>query len=191
MPEPVSFGSLIANLFPAFGTSDSGASAFAELARFAASIWLMITVISFVVAAAALVVIVYATVRIFDLRKREGDFYGTLLAAPERGQRTSPRWQRIEELAGSEHSSAWREAIIEADIMLDDLLSRQGYAGEGVAEKLRQVERSDMASLEDAWEAHRVRNQVAHQGSAFDLSPTLAQRTIARYERVFREFNVI
>jgi hypothetical protein len=36
-----------------------------------------------------------------------------------------------------------------------------------------------------------VRNQIAHEGSSFDLSETLARRTLARFESVFREFELI
>ena len=75
--------------------------------------------------------------------------------------------------------------------MLDDMLTKQGYDGEGVGEKLKSVESSDFNTLNEAWEAHKVRNQIAHQGSAFDLSDTLARRTIAQYEAVFREFRAI
>ena len=75
--------------------------------------------------------------------------------------------------------------------MLDDSLARRGYTGAGVGEKLMQVERTDLATLNDAWEAHKVRNQIAHEGSAFDISETLASRTIARYQAVFRELGAI
>ncbi|MEK7515888.1 MAG: hypothetical protein AAB555_03145, partial [Patescibacteria group bacterium] len=80
---------------------------------------------------------------------------------------------------------------IEADIMLEDVLARNGYVGDGVGEKLKAVELSDLNTLNDAWEAHKVRNQIAHEGSAFNLSEDLALRTISRYGAVFRELDVI
>jgi hypothetical protein len=70
-------------------------------------------------------------------------------------------------------------------------LTRQGYIGDGVGEKLKSIEPSEFGTLADAWEAHKVRNQIAHEGSAFNLSESLAHRTIARYESVFREFKAI
>jgi hypothetical protein len=91
----------------------------------------------------------------------------------------------------TENPNDWRQAIIEADIMLDDILSKQGYAGASLGDKLKQVIPADLGSLNDAWEAHKIRNEIAHTGSAYALSETLARRTISRYEKIFNEFEVI
>jgi len=161
-----------------------------QLQAFLAHLWTWIVLVGYLLSIIALFVIVYVTVRIFDLREREKAQYGTLHLAPNQ-KSGDPRWEHIEKLRESPNVSDWRQAIIEADIMLDEMLTRQGYAGETLGEKLKNVESSDFATLQDAWEAHKVRNQIAHQGSAFDLSETLARRTLARFESVFREFELI
>ena len=161
------------------------------LSAWLAHVWLWIIVIGYILAVLALIVIIYAMVRLFELRQREEEYYGTLILAPEEAGGVNPRWLHIEELAGSTNPSDWRSAIIEADIMLDDMLTRQGYDGESIGEKLKAVEPSDFNTLDDAWEAHKVRNQIAHEGSAFDPSEMPARRTIARYESVFREFKML
>ena len=156
-----------------------------------AHVWIWITVIGYILSIIGLFVIVYATVRLFELREREEKYYSTLLPVAEKTGGVSARWQHIESLINGTRASEWREAIIEADIMLDDVLARQGYVGDGVGEKLKAVEPADLTTLQDAWEAHKVRNQIAHEGSAFNLSESLARRTIARFESVFRELKVI
>ncbi len=155
-----------------------------------AQLWLWIVLIGYLLAIVGLIMIVYTTMRIFELRKREEEHYGTLIISPDAGG-ANPRWLHIETLAKSANTSDLRTAIIEADIMLDDMLTTQGYTGDGVAEKLKNVERSDFATRDDAWTAHKVRNQIAHEGSAFDLSEVLARRTLAHYEAVFREFGML
>lgn len=155
-----------------------------------AHLWVWIVVVGYVLALVALVVIVYATMRLFELRKREEEYYGEILVSPEEEGGINPRWLHIETLGDSMNPNDWRTAIIEADILLEDMLTKQGYVGAGVGEKLKLVEPSDMNTLQDAWEAHKVRNQIAHQGS-FDLSEMVARRTIARYAAVFREFRMI
>ncbi|NBD73683.1 hypothetical protein GVX82_01420, partial [Patescibacteria group bacterium] len=40
------------------------------------------------------------------------------------------RWQEIERMVASDQPSAWRQAILEADIILDEMVSRLGYPGE-------------------------------------------------------------
>src|SRR5690349_9977407 len=95
----------------------------------AAELWLWITLIGYILAVVGLFFIVYATVKLFELRHREEEQLGTLILAPEKAG-GNPRWAHIESLMASENPSDWRQAIIEADILLDDMLMRQGYAGE-------------------------------------------------------------
>ena len=168
------------------GVSVNSAQFFSVVAQ----IWMIIIFLGYVIAAVAIFVIIYATMRLFALRAREHAFYGTMITTQAPAGAENPRWKRIQELAAGVSPSEWREAIIEADIMLNDMLTRQGYAGESIGEKLRSVEPADFDTLSDAWEAHKVRNQIAHEGSAFNLSEALARRTIAQYQRVFQEFGI-
>lgn len=158
---------------------------------FVAHVWLWIVIVGYLLSIVGFFVVVYVTVRLFELRKREETYYSTLISPLGAASGVSPRWQHIESLINDTNASHWREAIIEADIMLDDVLARQGYVGDGVGEKLKAVEPADLRTLQDAWDVHKVRNQIAHEGSAFDLSELLARRTIARYEAIFRELKAI
>ena len=164
---------------------------FAGLQAFIAHIWTWIIVIGYALSVIGLFIIVYCTVRLFELRKREELFYSTLITPPEATGGVNPRWEHIESLAKGASASEWREAIIEADIMLDDVLARHGYVGDGVGEKLKAAEPENFGTLQDAWEAHKVRNQIAHEGSSFNLSESISRRTIGRYESVFRELKAI
>jgi hypothetical protein len=158
---------------------------------FFAKAWLAIMVVGYGSSLIAFAILIYASMRLFELRKREEEYYSTLIAAPETAANENPRWKHIQMLMEGVKSSEWREAITEADIMLDDVLMRKGYEGENLGERLKSMDRSMLASLDDAWEAHKVRNKIAHEGSAFDLSQTVAQRTIAMYENVFRELGAV
>lgn len=163
----------------------------AGFSAFFANLWLWIIGVGYLLAVVGLFVIVYCTVQLFELREREEEFYGTLLLAPDAESGGHPRWRHIKSLADGAASSGWREAVIEADIMLDEALTKQGYTGASISEKLQGADKSTFSTLQDAWEAHKVRNQIAHEGSAFNLSADLVRRTIGRYENVFHEFKVI
>ena len=56
---------------------------FTALSAFIADLWLWIIFIGYALSVAGLLVIVYATMRLFELRKREEEFYSTLIAGPE------------------------------------------------------------------------------------------------------------
>jgi len=111
--------------------------------------------------------------------------------AKEDTPRTHLRWGKVLEQANSDSEQHWRLAILEADIMLNELLDLKGYKGETMADKLKQVERADFNSIDDAWEAHKIRNTIAHEGASFQITSREVRRIIGLYEKVFREFKVI
>jgi hypothetical protein len=140
---------------------------------------------------------IYKIVRAtMQIREEERLVYGSTevgvdeMEAPG-GSPKNEKWEQVQTHINSKNPSEWRLAIIEADIMLDELLKASGYHGDTVGERLKAVEPSDFTSLEAAWEAHKVRNQIAHQGSGFEINEREAKRVINLFETVFREFNII
>lgn len=101
------------------------------------------------------------------------------------------KWKIIESHEKSENPSDWRLAILECDILLNDLLEKLGYQGDTLGERLRAVPRDGMATLDSAWEAHKIRNAIAHEGSQFTLTKVEASRVINLYQSVFQEFDFI
>ncbi|MBA3733548.1 hypothetical protein H0W91_04235 [Patescibacteria group bacterium] len=103
----------------------------------------------------------------------------------------NPQWERVLAHTESLNENDWRLAIMEADIMLDDLLNKLSLSGETIGEKLKSVEKSDFLTIDNAWEAHKIRNQIAHEGQAFALNQREAKRVIGLYRDVFEEFQTI
>jgi hypothetical protein len=101
------------------------------------------------------------------------------------------RWKTVLEHASSSVPSDRRLAVLEADILLGDLLTKLGYQGESIGEQLKAVDKNDFRSINLAWEAHKIRNSIAHEGSEFAFSPNEAKRVIGMFEEVFRELNYI
>ncbi|MDO8565255.1 MAG: hypothetical protein Q7R67_01350 [bacterium] len=106
-------------------------------------------------------------------------------------EKENEKWVKVTEHAHSENPSDWRLAIIEADVMLEEALRLAGYHGDGVGEMLKSAEPGDMQNLDVAWEAHKVRNRIAHDGSDFQLNSRETRRTIELFEAVLIELGVI
>lgn len=100
----------------------------------------------------------------------------------------NPKWIQIEKNMQSHNMSEWRVAILEADILLYEMLSQMGYDGNSIGEMLKNVDKANFVTLDDAWRAHRIRNIIAHEGANYELSKDEAERTIRLYKRVFDEF---
>jgi len=90
----------------------------------------------------------------------------------------------------SDNPNDWKLAIIEADILLDQTLKAKGFVGISLGERLRSISPAQLQSLDDAWQAHKVRNQIAHAGADFVLTRRLAEETIKQYRRVFAELGI-
>jgi len=141
------------------------------------------------------IVIVYCVEQLKVIRDKEKLIYDTKTepayetGLPESGDAAlSRRWVKVQEHIASANPNDWKQAIIDADIMLEDVLTKMGYQGDGVGEKLQRVEQGDMKHLQDAWEAHKVRNRIAHDGSSYDLNQVDAQQVVNLYKKVFEEF---
>lgn len=103
----------------------------------------------------------------------------------------NPKWNLVSAHIDSDDANKWKLAIIEADIILSELLDSLNLPGDGVGEKLKNVETGDFEHIEQAWEAHKIRNVIAHEGSDFLLTQREAKRVIELYKTVFEEFEII
>ncbi len=135
----------------------------------------------------------YSFIRIVQHRRahvRHIEHYQHSLAHAD-APKTVLRWDRIKEQLASDNEQSWRLAILEADIMLNEMLDTLGYRGETVADKMRQVDRGDFHTVDLAWEAHKVRNKIAHEGAAHTLTAREARRVIDLFEAVFKEHGFV
>ncbi len=127
------------------------------------------------------------------VRRKEDEIYSkpiemAYIEDNKADEELSKRWNKILDHINSMNQNDWKQAIIDADIILDDLLNKLGYRGESLGEKLKRVNKGDFKSLDEAWEAHKVRNNIAHDGSDFSLNQIEAKRVIDLYRKVFEEF---
>jgi hypothetical protein len=156
-------------------------------------IWSIYTILAYIISIGLLVLYVYASMR----KKLYADLQTQALRDAEKlydqQYRGAARNSRLEDVlthSDSDNPNDWKLAIIEADIILDDLLKQHGYAGNSLGERLKSVSPRQLNTLNDAWEAHKIRNRIAHDGADFVLTKRVAQETITQYRRVFAEFGV-
>ncbi len=157
----------------------------------AAHIWQIITFIAYGVSVAAIAFLVYVIIQIRHLAEEDETRFGYIEPKVSTKHMAAARWAHVEELMSGLQETDWRQAIIEADIMLDDALVARGYQGDSLGDRLKQVTVSVIPSLDGVWDAHRVRNRIAHEGSQFKLEERIAHRTIAQYRNAFSELGVI
>jgi uncharacterized membrane protein len=183
----------VTNPFQIISDSLSGLLSFAGILGFLAALWSFYTILAYLVSIILLVLYVYASVQ-------KNQYYGLqtqMLRDAEklydeqfRGVARSSRLQDVFNHSDSNNPNDWKLAIIEADIILEDALKQKGYPGTSLGERLKNISIQQLGTLQDAWEAHKIRNRIAHDGADFVLTKRIAEETIKRYQRVFSELGV-
>jgi len=156
-------------------------------------LWSFYTFLAYLFSLIFIVMYIYATIRL--------EYYSGLIAQRLRDE--EKQWNelynanlvpsRLDDVikhAESDRPNDWKLAIIEADIVLDQVLKERGYGGNSLGERLRSITPNQLSSIDDAWEAHMVRNKIAHEGADFVLTKRIADSTIQQYRRVFADLGV-
>ncbi len=99
-----------------------------------------------------------------------------------------PKFAVIQGYMSSTSEALWRIGVMEADNLLAEVLRDKGYRGDGVAEMLKTA---SFKTVDMAWDAHKIRNRIAHEGSDFELTEREAKRAFILYESVLRELKAI
>jgi len=167
---------------------------YASFVEFLSNVWEIWTVVSLILSFFLVIALIYAYTRYNQMGALEAEKITTeerLYQELHGSGSANTRWEDVEQHIAADNPNDWKLAIIEADVMLEETLESAGYAGATIGDKLKSASPTSFQSLDDAWKAHKVRNQIAHGGTDFVLTKKMAQDTIVQYRRVFQEFGVI
>ncbi|EKE16515.1 MAG: hypothetical protein ACD_11C00004G0013 [uncultured bacterium] len=95
------------------------------------------------------------------------------------------KWDKVVSRMKTGSISQFKVAILEADMIVDDILGKIGYKGNNMTERLAQVNPNQLDYLEELQKAHEVRNKIVHEES-FVLDETVAKETLETYEKFLR-----
>ncbi len=175
----------IAHFFVALFGGDLSFSGFLD------NIWKIITIVLGLIAAVFFAILFYSWLRHKEIEEQEEAKWKALIKEDMPEAPVDTKWDTIEAHAYGENQAEWRLAIIEADSILDQLLIARGFAGENLGERLKNIPAGKLSTINEAWEAHKIRNRIAHEGSNFSLSKPEARRTIEAFRAVFKELGYI
>ncbi len=70
------------------------------------------------------------------------------------------RWQQLQTMLRDK--TAWRDALMQADTLLDEALKKKRVRGKGMGERLVKVQRM-LSDNDGAWFGHKLRNKVEQE----------------------------
>jgi len=102
-------------------------------------------------------------------------------------------WQEVEDefkrldgimqLGGEAH---FRQAVIEADNLLDKVLKSRGALGKTLGERLKNTENKfNQVGYQSAWNGHKLRNRIVHEHQ-FELLSREAQKALSNLKNAIK-----
>lgn len=140
--------------------------------------------LTLLIALAVLLLVLVAGVAVL-LRYRRG---AVQLNATDRSLVQS-RWQTIENHVAKGGATHFRQAIIEADKLVDYALKQLGVRGDTMGERLRHSE-ARYSDYQGLWQAHKLRNRIVHEFDREILSFE-AKQNIARFRTALTDLGAL
>lgn len=158
--------------------------------------WAIVGIISISISIFFIGVIIFSLVRLVEMQVQEKkEIEESVEKAAERKrietEHEHPKWHRILTLGESASESDWKMAIMEADSLVEESLKNKGVPGDTMSELLEAVRENGYSYIQDIWEAHLIRNQIAHKGSDYSISRIETRRVLRMFENFLEELGVI
>ncbi len=106
------------------------------------------------------------------------------------GGASNARWMEVQKHINSNREAEWKFAVIEADKLVDEILKQAGFPGETLGERLMSIERGQLATLDELWNAHKTRNKLAHDTNYF-MRYAEGKKAVEQFEKTLRELGAI
>ncbi len=101
------------------------------------------------------------------------------LSAAEKN-RYKRHWEKIKALE-------IKQAVIEADKLLDELLTKKGYKG-SLGDKLKKAGPA-FTNVNDVWSAHKLRNRLAHELDV-KIGDNEGKAALRSFEKAYRDLGL-
>lgn len=156
-----------------------------------AQFWWWLRALSILITIVLVILLVWLVWKVILFRKEQHFSLRSMMqVAKAEKPKVNDEWQRVLDHMASGNPNEWKLGIIAADNLLDSLVKAMQVPGESLGERLKNIESSDFGTLNEAWEAHKVRNRIAHE-VGYEPTEVEARRAIANYRKVFEEFRII
>ena len=104
--------------------------------------------------------------------------------------RAQNSWNAVQEHFFKGDENDLKVAIMDADKLLNEALRGAGVLGAQLGDRLKKLRPGQLPNIDDVWQAHKVRNQIAHE-PGFVLKRDLAERTLNIYEKALQDLGAL
>lgn len=170
------------------------ASSTQHLGTAALSIYLsnldVLEVASIMVTTVLVVAIILIIAKTGWLRLRVDRYQAVMLKTDLSKKRAADGWALAEKHFFAGDDNDLKIAVIQADNILEEALLHAGVRGANLGDRLKNIKRGQIPNLEDVWQAHKLRNQIAHE-TALALKRDTAERALEAYKEALKNLGVL
>ncbi len=123
-------------------------------------------------------------------RSRMERFDDAVLDTKVSKRRSTKAWRDVQKHVFTGDENSLKIALLEADKLLDEALKLSGVPGSNLGDRLKSLTESDLPNLQMVWEAHKLRNRLAHEQN-FTLNRDTAERALTIYEEALKTLGLI
>ena len=183
--------STIANIFTAseIGIGEFHLAQIADYLSLSGGGW---DLLKLVMAGLTLIIVVFlviVTTKLNRLTASKPDLAKIIAPPSSATSGVNARWEEVLKHITSTREAEWKFAVIEADKVVDDIL-KNSYPGETMGERLLNITKGQLETLDGLWEAHKIRNRLVHDTNYF-LRYAEAKKAVLLFERTLRELQAI
>lgn len=151
---------------------------------------LLYQLLSLVISGALVWISIYCVSRSGWLNKRI-EYWMDYLGRGDVGKRRRLKaWNQIIKRMRTDQLANWKAAVLEADRLMDDMLTGAGYRYPTINERFAAITPEELSNAAQIQEVHRLRNRIAQEP---DFTPTKegVVEILRVYKKAFQEFGLL
>ncbi|MDE2020153.1 MAG: hypothetical protein KGJ13_07450 [Patescibacteria group bacterium] len=147
-------------------------------------------VISVIITIFLVVAIIYIIAKTGWLRSRVEKYRTVVLKTDLSQKRAKEGWELVQKHFFAGDDNDLKIAVIQADTILEEALRHAGTRGTNLGDRLKNLKRGQMPNLEDVWQAHKLRNQIAHE-PVLKVKRDTAERALDAYREALKNLGAL
>lgn len=104
-------------------------------------------------------------------------------------ERVREEWAKLKRMGKSKNVHEVRQAVIQADRLIDSVLKQKMFPGVDFTRRLKFATHR-YPELRSVWSAHRLRNRLVHE-NADQVSTSELSRALQQYEQALRVMGIL
>lgn len=154
-----------------------------------------VSVLKYVAIGAILVGVVgvaFVIARIVEIKwLRKKIYFSDFFEPSETSIARKDTWGSIKRRLDSGTDDDWELAVVEADVIVENIMERIGFRGLTLGDKIKSIDERNFANLKNLWEAHTVRIKIDNGGPEYKITKEEAKGALDKYEKALKELKYL